>query len=138
MDELYPKVMYYSITEAYKRDTQIDQLVKFIIGTALVTLVIGIVSQIMNGKGVGVLDIVGALFGGAVFGFVPWLFFKFISTFFMIDKDLRGVGKTASSLRFCRKMRGLDPTFSTEYFRDKSLSLLKLMLYSRDPQELTA
>ena len=38
---------------------------------------------------------------------------------------------------FCQKMRKLDPTFSTEYFRDKSMSLMKLMLYSENPQELT-
>ena len=137
MDELYPKVMYYSIEEAHKSGTEMDQLVKCMIGTALVLLVIGVASQIMNGKSVGVLDIVGVLFGGALFGFVPWLFFRFISTFFMMGKDLRGAGKTASSLQFCRKMRKLDPTFSTEYFRDKSLSLLKLMLYSQNPQELT-
>ena len=137
MDELYPKVMYYSIEEAHKSGTEKNQLVKCMIGTALFCLVIGIASQIINGKSVGVLDIVGLLFGGAVFGFVPWLFFMFISTFFKMGKNLRGAGKTASSLRFCHNMRKLDPTFSTEYFRDKSLSLLKLMLYSRDPQELT-
>ena len=34
-------------------------------------------------------------------------------------------------------MHELDPDFSTEYFRDKSMSLLKLMLYSQNPQELT-
>ena len=34
-------------------------------------------------------------------------------------------------------MQKIDPTFSTEYFRDKSVSLLKLMLYSKNPQELT-
>ena len=137
MDELYPKVMYYSVEEAYKSSTEMNRLLKFMIGTSLVILVIGIVSQLMNGRSVGVLDIVGLLLGGATFGIVPWLFFKVFSTFFKMGKNLRGAGKTASSLQFCRKMRTLDPTFSTEYFRDKSLSLLKLMLYSKDPQELT-
>lgn len=137
MDELYPKVMYYFIEEVYKSGTEMKRLQKFMIGTSLVLLVIGIAAQIMNGKPVGVFDIIGLLFAGAIVGVVPWLFFKIISTLFMMGKDLRGAGKTASSLMFCRKMRKFDPTFSTEYFRDKSLSLLKLMLYSQDPQELT-
>ena len=83
------------------------------------------------------MDIIGLLFGGALLSVGTWLFVKIFSTIFQIKKDLRGAGKTASSLRFCRKMRTLDPTFSNEFFRDKSLSLLKLMLYSQNPQELT-
>ena len=137
MDELYPKVMYYSIEEAHKSGTEMNQMLKFMSVSALLILVFGIVSEIINGRSIGVFDIIPLLFGGAVVGVGVWIFFMFFSTFFHMGKDLRGAGKTASSLRFCRKMRKLDPTFSTEYFRDKSLSLLKLMLYSREPQELT-
>ena len=54
-----------------------------------------------------------------------------------MGKYTRGTTKVGRSLMFCHKMRKLDPTFSTEFFRDKSMSLLKLMLYSHDPQELT-
>ena len=54
-----------------------------------------------------------------------------------MGKFTRGAAKTGKSLLFCHKMHTLDPTFSAEYFRDKSMSLLKFMLYSQNPQELT-
>ena len=137
MDELYPKVMYYSVEEGYTSDAEYKKILKFMIGAALLFLVLGIISEIVKGDPVSVLDIIGLLIGGALFGIGAWIPYKIFSTFVVMGKDLRGAGKTGSSLRFCRKMKTLDPTFSTEYFRDKSLSLLKIMLYSRNPQELT-
>jgi DNA-directed RNA polymerase subunit RPC12/RpoP len=137
MDELYPKVMYWSIKEGYSSDSEMKLFLKCMVVTVAFILILGIASELRLGKTVSIMDIIGLLFGGALLSVGTWLFVKIFSTIFQIKKDFRGAGKTASSLRFCRKMRTLDPTFSNEFFRDKSLSLLKLMLYSQNPQELT-
>ena len=137
MDELYPKVMYWSIKEGYSSDSEMKLFLKCMAVTVVFILIVGIASELRLGKTVSIMDIIGLLFGGALLSVGTWLFVKIFGTIFQIKKDFRGAGKTASSLRFCRKMRTLDPTFSNEFFRDKSLSLLKLMLYSQNPQELT-
>ena len=137
MHELYPKVMYYSITEGYQSKSEIHRYLKCSGAAALLMLIIFIVIRLTEGSGFQVSDIAACIIGGPFLGAMMWIFAMFFSTFFQMGKDLRGAGKTGASLRFCREMRKLDPNFSAEYFRDKSFSLLKVMLYSRNPQELT-
>jgi len=73
---------------------------------------------------------------GVIFGTAVWFIVNTIRTIKLMGKNARGGSKMVRLLIFCHKMHELDPTFSTEYFRDKSMSLLKFMVYSSDPCEL--
>jgi hypothetical protein len=73
---------------------------------------------------------------GVFFGIPAWFIANIIESVRQLANVGRGGSTMPKTLIFCNKMHTLDPTFSIEYFRDKSTSLLKFMLYSSDPQEL--
>ena len=147
MDELYPKVMHFFIQEDSKALFDTKQIKKYFVGCTGFILAILFVSTLfkaftgkMNRFNL-LTDIASGLLAsvilGILFGVGAWFIVNSIGTIKLMGKDARGGSKMAKSLIFCHKMHTLDPTFSTEYFRDKSMSLLKLMLYSQNPQELT-
>ena len=147
MDELYPKVMHFFIEENDKKLFDTTQLKKYIVRCSIFFIVISIVIIIINMCS-GQLEpsrllndiagrIVASIMLGAIIGASVWFIANSISSVKQMGKFTRGAAKTGKSLLFCHKMHTLDPTFSAEYFRDKSMSLLKFMLYSQNPQELT-
>ena len=147
MDELYPKVMHVFINEGIKDIFDTKQLKKYIVGFTIFFMAIGIVSMLSRSL-TGELDsfesmindaaaILGSVIPGAMFGAGAWFVVNSVRSLMLMGKNARGGSKMMRSLIFCNKMHTLDPTFSIEYFRDKSMSLLKLILYSQDPQELT-
>ena len=147
MDELYPKVMHFFIQEDGKQLFDTREIKKYILGCTAFFLAIFILSTLFKAF-TGTLNdprlwsesvsgILGSIIPGAMFGVIAWFIVNSISSVKLMGKNARGGSKMMRSLIFCNKMHTLDPTFSTEYFRDKSMSLLKFMLYSRNPQELT-
>lgn len=147
MDELYPKVMHFFIKEDSKAVFDKKQLKKYIVCCTGFFLAVTTVSTLFNAFN-GKLDnprllidsafsILGSIIPGAIFGAGAWYIANSIGSVKMLGKNARGGSKMMKSLIFCNKMHTLDPSFSTEYFRDKSMSLLKFMLYSQNPQELT-
>ncbi len=147
MDELYPKVMNFFVYERTKDYYDQKPMKKYILGFSLFFLVVCI-AQMIFGAASGKIDfsrlliegvgyLFGSVFAGVIFGVGAWFIAGTFGTVKSFGKSARGVGKAGKSLVFCYKMQKIDPTFSTEYFRDKSVSLLKLMLYSKNPQELT-
>lgn len=147
MDELYPKVMHFFIEENDKKLFDTKQLKKYIVRCSIFFIVISIVIIIINMCS-GQLEpsrllndiagrIAASIMFGAIIGASGWFIANSISSVKQMGKFTRGAAKTGKSLLFCHKMHTLDPTFSAEYFRDKSMSLLKFMLYSQNPQELT-
>lgn len=137
MDELYPKVMHYSVTESGETGIDTKQILKYSAAATVIVAIICLIAQWGKDYHIRATDIIGPPVAGLILGVTAWFVSKIAGGFIQIGKGFRGAGRTASSLRFCQKMRELDPAFSTEYFRDKSLSLLMLMLYSPNPQELT-
>lgn len=147
MDELYPKVMHFFIEENSKAIFDTKEIKKYIVGCTGFFLAVSILSTLFNAFN-GSLDtphdlinsvygILGSIIPGAIFGAGAWFIMNSIGSVRLMGKNARGGSKMMRSLIFCNKMHTLDPTFSTEYFRDKSMSLLKFMLYSQNPQELT-
>ena len=151
MDELYPKVMHVFVkddsVELY--DTKLLKKLIVIISLCFV-LLLGVSEFVKLKLGMsrwpeGTFErvfmmgefILAAVMLGAIIGGSSWFIYNVVCSISMMGKQLRGASKTGKSLVFCHKMNNLDPTFSTEYFRDKSMSLLKLMIYSQNPQELT-
>ena len=147
MDELYPKVMHFFIHEDNESLFDTKQMKKYIASCIILMLVLsGAVKIIKLFSGSydrsrlpidGAGYIFGSLISGAMLGAVMWFIVNTIRSVKLMGKYTRGASKTGKSLMFCHRMHKLDPTFSTEYFRDKSMSLLKFMLYSQNPQELT-
>jgi len=72
------------------------------------------------------------MIGGLVF-----VFKKLFEVLGLMGKSLRGGGHTASTLFYANKIRRHDPEFSSEYFRDKIISLFKMPVYSKNAEELS-
>ena len=147
MDELYPKVMHIFIDKRGKVLYDTKQIRKYIVSCAIILLPIVVVAEILKNARIEadsaahwdsyVSAVLAAAVLSTIFGAGAWFIANTIESFKQMWKSARGGSKMARSLIFCHKMHMLDPTFSSEYFRDKSMSLLKFMLYSKDPQELT-
>ena len=147
MDELYPKVMHFFISDHGDAKYDTNTLKKHIVRYSIFFMVISIVIIIINMcrgqfEHISLLyEIAGrsvaSIILGVMIGSVSWFISNLAGSFRLLGKYSRGAAKTGRSLMFCHKMKELDPTFSAEYFRDKSLSLMKLMVFSQNPQELT-
>ena len=147
MDELYPKVMHFFIHEDGKELFDTREIKKYALVCSGIVLVIFIVATLfkaftgrLEGSELlmeGASGILASAILGVMFGAGAWFIVNTVRSVKLMGKTARGGSKTVKSLLFCSRMHELDPDFSTEYFRDKSMSLLKLMLYSMNPQELT-
>lgn len=147
MDELYPKVMHFFIHDISDAEFDKKKHKKLMVRSTLVLMLLYatiIIIRLLTGayENRSILeDLAGLVFGsimlGAVIGSVIWFFSYTFGAVRLVSRNTRGAALVGKSLMFCHKMRELDPTFSTEYFRDKSMSLLKLILFSENPQELT-
>ncbi len=147
MNELYPKVMHFFIHDISDAEFNTKKHKKLMVYSSLVMMLlyaVTIIIRLLTGayENRSILnDLAGLVFGsiilGAFIGSVIWFFAYTFGAVRLVSRDTRGAALVGKSVMFCHKMRELDPTFSAEYFRDKSMSLLKLMLFSENPQELT-
>lgn len=159
MDELYPKVMHIFIEKYGKLLYDKKPIKKYILFCSIgfFVLYIGLhilksfiinteaFRQFMEAKDFTVdkdsivtylYAVPASAFMGVFFGIPAWFIANIIESVRQLANVGRGGSTMPKTLIFCNKMHTLDPTFSIEYFRDKSTSLLKFMLYSSDPQEL--
>lgn len=78
----------------------------------------------------------GTLFG-IIGGYILWAFMKIGSVMIEAGKSIPMLMNTAGSgKRFVALMNRYSPEFSYAYFSDKVVSILKMILYSEDAQEL--
>ena len=159
MSELYPKVMNFFIYEPYdsarnsaknKKDLIIlitlcslvmiplmmhpETLYSLLARFAQVEDQIPDTTEIRN---LGILgSIFSGIFSGAMLGVILFGFKKLFEIFGVMGKDLRGVGHTAPTLLRANKIKQHDPEFSSEHFRDKIMSLFRMVVYSRDTTDL--
>ncbi|MBQ5311715.1 MAG: hypothetical protein ILP19_06705 [Oscillospiraceae bacterium] len=147
MNELYPKVMHIFVEEDGKPLYDKKQLKKYIVGGTVFFFAVSMVSLLYSAFTgetdstsllmSGLYYLFGSIISGALFGALAWYIANAVGAVKLMGKNARGGSKMIRSLIFCSKMHQMDPNFSTEYFRDKSMSLLKFMLYSTDPRDLT-
>lgn len=79
----------------------------------------------------------GSVFGG-ILGYVLWVVWTLISLFWTAGKGLPMLFHAAGSgNRFVRRMKHYSPEFSFEYFTGKVVSILKMILFSENAEELT-
>ena len=145
MSELYPKVMNYFIfenhdSERQKRKNKRD-LIRLITMCILPLTVIEIILSLLTKQDRSpifsvLLGLFGGIFGGAMFGGILFVFKKLFEVFGLMGKGLRGGGHTVSTLLHANQIKKNDPEFSSEYFRDKIISLFRMAVYSKDAAEL--
>ena len=149
MNELYPKVMNYFINEhndsARNAAKNKHDLTILITACSLVMIPVGILARILiallegqspNLIGIMSLGIISGIFSGVMLGGILFLSKKLFEVLGLMGKQARGGGKTVSTLLRADKIKRHDPEFSSEYFRDKVMSLFRMIVYSQDVSEL--
>lgn len=143
MKDLFPKVTnFFFIKDSGGTEQELGQDIKKIVTPCILLAAIGyFIYFYITGEG-GLLYclIRGLLSGillGIIGGYILWAFLKLGSLFKEAGKSMPMVINTAGSgKRFVALMQKYSPEFSYEYFSDKVVSLLKMILYSEDAREL--
>ena len=149
MSELFPKVMnafMFRHEDSSERSAKNKRaLVKLITACSLVMLPVGMLARIgaarWEGQSLNMIELVipsilGSIFSGALLGGILFVCKKLFEVLGLMGKQGRGLGHTASTLYHANQIRNYDPEFSSEYFRDKIMSLFRMAVYSRDAEEL--
>ena len=146
MSELYPKVMNYFVNERYDREKDSAKnkhdLAVLITACILPMTVIGIVSNLFfvhqtTSTAVNLIyGILAGIMSGGMIGCIVFGFKKLLEVLGLMKKGLRGGTHTVSTLLNANKIKKHDPEFSSEYFRDKIMSLFKMAVYSKDASAL--
>lgn len=148
MSDLYPRVTnFFFIRDSGKTSDELKSNISRIIIPSMVVCIIAVVAfrlSEMSGMG-GALEIIGAIVSGvlggamlgAILGYVGWAFMMLGRVFGEAGKSVPMLVNTAGSeKRYVSYMQQISPEFSYEYFKDKVVSLLKMILYSDDVMNL--
>lgn len=80
---------------------------------------------------------VGGIMMGGILGYLWWFFCMMGKLFAGAAKSMPMLVNMAGSRgRFVSRMKRYSPEFSYEYFSGKVVSILKMLIYAKDPQEL--
>lgn len=134
MSELFPKVM--NIFIGRKKDNSPKNKRDFAICLA-VGIVPMLIYALISGSDSLAETIAAGIITGGVIGVSLFVFKKMIETFALMGKTARGGSQALSSVHYLSKIKRHDPEFSTEYFRDKAISLFRMAVYSKNAGELT-
>ena len=150
MHELFPQVTNYyflqdeSFTDQEFKRTMRKVLLPFIVLSIIIaTIRFYIIYD--NEQAAASLRLIYALFngiisgtvGGAVIGYMLWTFGQIGSLFVRAGKSMPMLfNSVGSGRRFTSFMSRYSPEFSYEYFSEKVVSLLKMMIYSPNPSDL--
>ncbi|MDE6663893.1 MAG: hypothetical protein K2K46_11215 [Lachnospiraceae bacterium] len=142
ISDIFPKVSNYYF---YKDATMTEKegnayMAKYMIGCGIIFFIYGAVYNIINPNGSLIYSVISvilsSILGGAVMGY-------FIASLTLGGKLLRGAGKELSLLpslgtggRFVHQMQKYSPEFSFEYFSNKIVSLLKMIMFTDNPSDL--
>ncbi|WP_303833985.1 hypothetical protein [Ruminococcus flavefaciens] len=144
MSELYPKVMNYMINERYNTErTRLKNkrdLTILIAACAIPITIAEIIINLFSGQTPSMImnifiALFAGVFGGAMLGGIIFVFKKLFETFGLIGKGLRGGGHALPTVLRAYTIKCYDPEFSSEYFRDKMISLFRMAVYSKDASE---
>lgn len=145
MNELFPKVMNFFIYG--KNDREKDRaknkrdFARIFAVCCVPMLIIGVIANLFIDQTPSkilniIYGITGGIFAGAYIAFMIFVFKKLFEVFSLMGKHSRGGAHTMSTLFYASKIKKYDPEFSSEYFRDKIMSLFKMAVYSKGAEEL--
>ena len=150
MHELFPKVTNYyflqddSLTDKEFKHTMRRVLLPFIVLSIIIATIRFYITYDTE-QGTASLRLIYALFngiisgtvGGAVIGYMLWTFGQIGSLFVRAGKSMPMLlGSAGSRRRFTSFMSRYSPEFSFEYFSDKIISMIKMIIYSKNPNDL--
>ena len=142
ISDIFPKVSNYYF---YKDPGMTEKecrayMAKFMIGCAVLFFIYGTFYSIKNTDSslisIVIIQVVTSIFGGVIMGY-------FLASFAMLGNLFRNASKTLCLLpsmgtggRFVRQMQKYSPEFSFEYFSNKIVSLLKMIVFADNPSDL--
>lgn len=150
MHELFPKVTNYyflqdeSFTDQEFKRTMIRVLLPCVVLSVLISTIYFYITYDNENSSAAfrlVYAILSGGIGGTIFGIVSgyflWALIQFGSLFVRAGKSMPMLFNSAGSRRrFTSFMSRYSPEFSYEYFSDKVVSMLKMIIYSPNPNDL--
>lgn len=145
MKDLFPKVTnFYFIEDSGGTERELKHSMrKVMLPCSLLSMIgytIYFLSTGADGGGVIGAVIRGILSGilfGIISGYLLWVIMQLFTLFKNAGKAMPAVWNAAGSeKRFVSQMKRYSPEFSYEYFSDKVVSILKMIIYSKDAKEL--
>ncbi len=142
MDDLFPKVTNYFFvpdTSGTEEENKRDMLGRMF-PCGVVIFLITLMTGLSSGDNIFLVlfaAILGGVFGGAILGWVLMLV-SVLSSAGSQAKDTIGMGFNVfgSSGKFKKKMQQYSPEFSYEYFTAKVISLVKMLIFTKNVEEL--
>ena len=144
MNDLFPKVTNYFFVKSdyYTEEEYRKSLIKVIVPIVALGMIFAI-RDIAADEDIAfhIVDIIfgfiGVLFFGSFAGYFLWSMLKMFYVFWEGGKTIPMlVSSIGSGRRFVSFMSRYSPEFSYEYFSDKVVSLLKILIYSDHPNDL--
>lgn len=143
MDELFPKVTnFHMLMDVGNTGKEIKGSVfKTMLVTALISFpVLAYVYHTKNGYDVLtsiVVALIASPFAGVMLGYILWCIAKIGSLFVAAHQSFdMMVGATGSGKKFETQMKEYSPEFSFTYFTGKVISMLRILMYAKDVQEV--
>lgn len=143
MEDLYPKTTnFFMIKDQGYTEKEIKKdILKTVIPCILICFVIfSYIYNTQNDKGILLNMISGAfagVFGGGIFGYILWAIGKLGSLFKQAGQSMpMVVSATGSAKKFENQMKRYSSEFSYEYFTSKVISMLKMIIYAKEPMDL--
>lgn len=140
MDDLFPRVTNYYMVPYLDQEESNARMKKTIMASIAFIFTMVLLIGLFSGEGLLITLVAAVLFGG-FFGAISGWFINLCTMIAWIGgqaKDTTGMlfNSVGSKGRFVEKMKQYSPEFSFEYFSSKVISLLKMILFAEDVQEL--
>jgi len=145
MKDLFPKVTnFFFIRDSGATGEELKHNILKVVVPCMVVAAIGYTIYFLQSDVSGgnfllslINGIAGGIVAGGILGYLFWAVGKIGSLFKEAGRSMPMVlNATGSGKRFVSLMQKYSPEFSYEYFSDKVVSVLKMILYSKDAQEL--
>lgn len=143
MKDLYPKVTnFFFIRDSGGTGQELKQSVAKIVVPCILAAIIGYTVYFYHSEQRQLLfsllsGIPAGIILGGIAGYLLWAFLKLGSLFMEAGKSIPMLVNTAGSgKRFVSMMQRYSPEFSYEYFSDKVVSMLKMILFSENACDL--
>lgn len=143
MEDLFPKVTnFFFIEDISGTDKEVNgDIAKTVVPCMLISMIcLTYVYSNQNDNGLLMNLIPGVIAGailGGVLGYFLWAILKIGYIFAQAGKSASMVVNVSGSAKsFEAKMKKYSPEFSYEYFTSKVISMLKMIIFAKEPQEL--
>jgi hypothetical protein len=143
MEDLFPKTTnFYMIKDYGHTEKEVNASIFKTMFPCMVAffVIFSFIYNTQNDNGILINMISGlfaGIFGGGIFGYFIWAIRMLCGIFAEAGKSIPMVANSfGSTKRFEEQMKRYSPEFSYEYFTSKVISMLKMLIYAKNPNEL--